>query len=324
MTTEVIDRDFGPAGGPHRGRGHQARPAAVRLQGGPAGRHRAQDAGGHGQRLAGADHQAGRPAPQHADPVGDAGVEAAPHRPGDPGHLRPPGPPARHPGGQVAAGGPGLRHPPPQALRRDRADGGQPGPAAGRVPGPGAGGGAGAPGRLGDQRRGDRPPEAPVEHLREDGGAGQGVRRPLRPGRDPGHRRVGEGLLGGPGLDPRHLAPGAGPVQGLHQLAEVQPLPVAAHHGDRPRRQAHRGAGPHPRDAPPGRVRDRRPLGLQGEPEPARAARRPPPARGPRRPGHGHQGPRRTSRGPTKDGRHQAGGQADGGQGRRRPRRDRR
>ena len=31
-------------------------------------------------------------------------------------------------------------------------------------------------------------------------------------------RRVGEGLLGGPGLHPRHLAPGAGPVQGLHQL----------------------------------------------------------------------------------------------------------
>ena len=41
---------------------------------------------------------------------------------------------------QVAARGPGLRHPAPQALRRDRADGGQPGPAARRVPGPGAGG----------------------------------------------------------------------------------------------------------------------------------------------------------------------------------------
>ena len=191
----------------------------------------------------------------------------------------PAGPPARDPGGQVAARGPGLRHPPPQALRGDRADGGQPGPAARRVPGPRPGLGAGADGRLRGQRRGDRAPEAPVEHLREDGRAGQGVRRPLRPGRDPGHRRVGEGLLGRPGVDPRHLAPGAGPVQGLHQLAQVQPLPVAAHHGDRPRRQAHRGPGPDPRDAPPGRVRHRRPLGVQGEPGPARPGRRPP-ARG--------------------------------------------
>ena len=170
----------------------------------------------------------------------------------------------------MAARGPGLRHPPSQALRRDRADGGEPGPAARRVPGPGAGGGAGAAGGLRGERRGDRPAEAPLEHLREDGRPGQGVRRPLRPGRDPGHRRVREGLLGGARLDPRHLAPGPGTVQGLHQLAQVQPLPVAAHDGDRARRQAHRGAGPHPRDAPAGRVRHRRPLGVQGEAGPAR------------------------------------------------------
>ena len=87
--------EFGPEVGGHRRRGHQARPAAVRLQGGPAGRHGAQDARGHGQRLAGARHQAGRPAAQHADPGGDAGVEAAPDRPGDPRHLRAAGPPAR-------------------------------------------------------------------------------------------------------------------------------------------------------------------------------------------------------------------------------------
>ena len=46
--------------------------------------------------------------------VGDARVEAAPHRPGDPGHLRPAGPPTGDPGGQVAARGPGLRHPAPK------------------------------------------------------------------------------------------------------------------------------------------------------------------------------------------------------------------
>ncbi len=109
------------------------------------------------------------------------------------------------------------------------------------------------------------PSEAPVEHLREDGRAGQGVRRHPRPGRDPGGRGPGEGLLVGPRGHPRHLAAGPGPLQGLHQHPEVQPLPVVAHDGDRARRQADRGAGPHDRDAPAGRVRDRRPLGLQGE-----------------------------------------------------------
>ena len=49
----------------------------------------------------------------------------------------------------------------------------------------------------GIEGRGDRPPEAPVEHLREDGGAGQGVRRDPRPRRHARHRRVREGLLGG-------------------------------------------------------------------------------------------------------------------------------
>ena len=118
---------------------------------------------------------------------------------------------------------------------------------------------------VGHRGRGDRPAQAPVEHLREDGGPGQGVRRHPRPGGHPGRGRRREGLLGGPGRHPRHLAAGPGPVQGLHQHPEVQPLPVAAHHGDRARRQAHRGPGPHPRDAPPGRVRHRRPLGVQGE-----------------------------------------------------------
>ena len=53
-------------GGRHRRRRHQARPRPVRLQGGPAGRHHAQDAGGDGQGPPGPDHQAGRPAAQHA------------------------------------------------------------------------------------------------------------------------------------------------------------------------------------------------------------------------------------------------------------------
>ena len=84
--------------------------------------------------------------------------------------------------------------------------------------------------------RGHRPPEAPLEHLREDGRQGQGVRRDLRPRRHPGHRRHGEGLLRRARLDPRHVEAGAGPVQGLHRDAEVQPLPVVAHDGGRARR----------------------------------------------------------------------------------------
>ena len=51
--------------------------------------------------------------------------------------------------------------------------------------------------RLGGEGGCDGPPEAPVEHLREDGRAGQGVRRDPRSRRDAGHRRVREGLLGG-------------------------------------------------------------------------------------------------------------------------------
>ena len=63
------------------------------------------------------------------------------------------------------------------------------------LPHPGARGGAPAPRRAAHQRRGHRPPEAPVLHLREDGREGPGVRRHLRPGGHPGRRRVGEGLL---------------------------------------------------------------------------------------------------------------------------------
>ena len=66
------------------------------------------------------------------------------------------------------------------------------------------------------------------------------------------------------GSHPRHVEAGRGPVQGLHRHAEVQPLPVAAHHGDRAGGQAARGADPHPRDAPAGRVGRGRALVVQG------------------------------------------------------------
>ena len=54
-----------------------------------------------------------------------------------------------------------------------------------------------------------------------------------------------------------------GPVQGLHQPAEVERLPVDPHHGLGPRRQARRGADPHRRDARGRGDRGRRALVLQ-------------------------------------------------------------
>ena len=65
-------REFGAEVAGDRRRRHQARPDPVRLEGGAAGRHDAQDARGDGQGPAGPDHQAGRPAAQHAHDRGDA------------------------------------------------------------------------------------------------------------------------------------------------------------------------------------------------------------------------------------------------------------
>ena len=104
------------------------------------------------------------------------------------------------------------------------------------------------------------------------------------------HRRLGEGLLRRARVDPRHLEAGAGPVQGLRGHAQVQPLPVAAHDGDRAAGQAARGADPHRRDAPPRRVRRGRALGLQGRRAPTR---RPGLAEPHRRLAAGDVGPRR-------------------------------
>ena len=49
-------------------------------------------------------------------------------------------------------------------------------------------------------------------------------------------RRPGDRLLRRARRGAQHVAAGARPVQGLHRLAEEQPLPVAAHHGARPGR----------------------------------------------------------------------------------------
>ena len=81
----------------------------------------------------------------------------------------------------------------------------------------------------------------------------------------PGRQRAR--LLRGARCDPRELAARSGPVQGLHRDAEVQHVPVAAHDGDRPDRQAGGDADPVVRDAPHGGVRHRGALAVQGDQE---------------------------------------------------------
>ena len=112
-----------------------------------------------------------------------------------------------------------------------------------------------APGdRAGQRRPARRPrsrrtvtgrPKHLLLDLPEDDRPRPRLHRHLRPGRRPDPGRHGARLLRGARRDPRELAAGAGPVQGLHRDAEVQHVPVAAHDGDRPERQAGRDADPH-------------------------------------------------------------------------------
>ena len=212
----------------------------------------------------GARHQARRPPPQHAHARRDAAREAAADRPGDARHLRPAGAPARHPGDQAAARGPLVRGAAPQALRRARPPRRHADARARDVPRAGGGRDPRPPEGTRDRGRGDRPRQAPVEHLREDGRQGPRVRRHLRHRRGARDRRLDQGLLRRARQHPRSLASSGGSLQGLHRDAEVQPLPEPAHDGDRAVGPADRGPDPHPRDAPAGGVGGRRALGVQG------------------------------------------------------------
>ena len=101
------------------------------------------------------------------------------------------------------------------------------------------------PSRGPDQGHHYRPAQALLLDLPEDDRPGQGLRRHQRP-----HGRARPGGLG-PRLlcGARHpafaLEPPSGAVQGLHRHAQVQHVPVAAHHGDRPGRQARGDPDPH-------------------------------------------------------------------------------
>ena len=88
-----------------------------------------------------------------------------------------------HAGDQAAARGPLVRRAAPEALRRARPPRQQPLARARGVPRRGGRRGPRPPRRARHRRRGHRPRQAPVEHLREDGRQGPRVRRHLRPRR---------------------------------------------------------------------------------------------------------------------------------------------
>ena len=110
-----------------------------------------------------------------------------------------------------------------------------------------------------------RTAQALLLRLPEDDRARARLLRHLRPRRRADPRRLGARLLRRARHAAREVEPPSRAVQGLHRDAQVQHVPVAAHHRDRPGRQARRGADPHPRDAPLGRVRHRRALALQAD-----------------------------------------------------------
>ena len=137
-------------------------------------------------------------------------------------------------------------------------------PVARPVPRPGHRPGGGRPARGQDQGAGHRPAQALLLDLPEDDRARPRVLRHLRPGRHPDPRRGRPRLLRRARRAAQPVEPGPGPVQGLRGDAEVQHVPVAAHHRDRPAGQARRAADPDLLDAPPRGVRRRGALEVQG------------------------------------------------------------
>ena len=194
---------------------------------------------------------------------GAAEAEADREGEGDARHLRAARAPARHPLDQVGAGGPRVLVAAPAQVQRDQV---ARQPAAHRARGlrrarrplPEAGARGGR-----DRGRRLRPRQALLLDLLEDDQEGPRVQRDLRPHRDAGDRRLGQGLLRRDRDHPLAVEAAAGPLQGLRRDAQVQPLPGAAHDRDRARGTAARDPDPHAADALHGRVRRRRALDLQ-------------------------------------------------------------
>ena len=85
-----------------------------------------------------------------------------------------------------------------------------------------------------DRGRRHRPAQALLLDLPEDDRARPRLHRHPGPGGHPDPGRLRARLLRGARHHARALAARAGPLQGLRGDAEVQHVPVAAHHGDRP------------------------------------------------------------------------------------------
>ena len=190
----------------------------------------------------------------------------APHRPRDPRRLRPAGPPARHAGDEDSSSRicPSPRCTPSATPRSTTWS--RPGrPSATSTSTQVLGQRPGAAGRAATSR-----PRSPVGRStsgastrRWSSRAGSSTTSSTWSASGSSSTRS-QDCYGALGSIHAHLEAGAGPVQGLHRHAQVQPLPVAAHDGGRAPGQAARGADPHRRDARPGRVRRGRPLRLQG------------------------------------------------------------
>ena len=120
-----------------------------------------------------------------------------------------------------------------------------------------------------DRGRDLRPRQALLFDLHEDDPQGARVQRDLRPDRDAGDRRLGQGLLRRDRDHPLALEAAARALQGLRRDAQGEHVPGAAHHGDRARGPAARDPDPHAGHARARRVRDRRPRHLQGGRRPA-------------------------------------------------------
>ena len=264
-TLEEIERLFGAHGGPAGRRRHQAQPARAAVGAHRAGREFPQAAAGDVRGHPRAAGQARRPAAQHAHAAfHQEPRQAAAHRRRDHGDLRAAGRADRDGDAQGRARGPGLRRAVAGRARE------RPAPPAPSAPG---------------RRRPGRPHRG-----RADPGA---ARRPgSRPRSSAGRRRrysiwrkmerknvsfeqlsdimafrvhvdslptcyAALGVMHGA----YHMLPG--PLQGFHQHAQAQWLPLAAHHDHRPGAAQDRGADPHPRHARAVRARGGRALGLQ-------------------------------------------------------------
>ena len=257
-TLQRAARRLRPRGRPPGRRGDQVRQGVLRRR--RRGRDHPQDDHRGRQGRPGPGHQARRPAAQHAHPRRPLRRLPGPDRPGHPGGAGAAVRPARHPGAQARTRGRVLRHLEPEAharidrhvanrpewtayLRRR----GQPGPGGAATRTRSTPRSSPAPGTTTRSGRTPSPAGTPTRSTCPASWSWWTARRPTAT-----PRSARSTARGG-----RSRA-----VQGLHRLAEEQPLPLAAHHRHRPGRPHRRGADPHRGDAPLRGVRHRRRLPL--------------------------------------------------------------